>query len=115
MIGIAMYMTIKTLHNLGKNKSEISRLTGHDWKTVDKIIKKIEFGIEKPSYKDRKSIVEEFKERVLELLGADLSGVRIHQELVKDGFGGSYSAVKKYIRKLNNRRAYAIRNFEHLH
>ena len=91
MIGIAMYTTIKTLWSLGKNKSEISRLTGHDWKTVDKVIRKIKAGIEKPSYKDRKSIVEEFKERVLELIGANLSGVRIHQELVKDGFSGSYS------------------------
>jgi len=103
MIGIAMYTTIKTLWSLGRNKSEISRLTGHDWKTVDKVLRKIEAGTEKPQYKPRLSIVEEFKERVLELLEAGLSGVRIHQELIRDGFGGSYSAVKKYIRRLKKK------------
>ncbi len=37
-----MYMQIKTLWDLGKNKTEIARLTGHDWKTVAKVIKGIE-------------------------------------------------------------------------
>ncbi len=44
MLGVAMYTTIKTLRGLGKNKSEIARLTGHDWKTVSKVIKSIDNG-----------------------------------------------------------------------
>lgn len=47
-----MYTTIKTLWDLGKNKSEIARVTGHDWKTVAKVIKGIKNGIDKPKYKD---------------------------------------------------------------
>jgi len=42
MIGIAMYITIKSLWKRHKNKSLITRMTGHDWKTVAKIIKEIE-------------------------------------------------------------------------
>ena len=34
MIGVVMYITIKSLCERHKNKSLISRLTGHDWKTV---------------------------------------------------------------------------------
>ena len=39
MLGGAMITTIKTLWELGKSKSEIARLTSHDWKTVHKAIK----------------------------------------------------------------------------
>ena len=52
MLGVAMYTTIKTLWELGKNKTEIARATGHDWKTVAKLVKDIGKGIDKPSYKD---------------------------------------------------------------
>jgi len=31
MIGVAMYITIKSLWERHKNKSLIARLTGHDW------------------------------------------------------------------------------------
>lgn len=44
MIGIAMYTTIETLWKRHKNKSKIARLTGHDWKTVAKMIKAIQKG-----------------------------------------------------------------------
>ena len=48
MLGVAMYTTIKTLWEKTKNKTEIARLTGHDWKTVDKVIKNIKEGTEIP-------------------------------------------------------------------
>ena len=35
-----MYTTIKTLWSLNKSKNEISKLTGHNWRTVDKVIKR---------------------------------------------------------------------------
>ena len=31
-----MYITIETLWKQGYNKSEIARLTNHDWKTISK-------------------------------------------------------------------------------
>ena len=48
MIGVAMYITIKTLWERCRNKSRIARLTGHDWKTVARIIKAIEEGKKLP-------------------------------------------------------------------
>ncbi len=94
---------ITTLRELGKSKSEIARITGHDWKTVDKVIKAIEDGERGPQIKERGSIVDPFKEKVIEKLESSLSGVRIHEELAREGFSGSYSAVKKYIRKLKKK------------
>ena len=55
-----MYITIKSLWKRHKNKSMIARLTGHDWKTVIKRIKKIEEGKEylakKPPPQDIRSL-----------------------------------------------------------
>jgi phosphoribosyl-ATP pyrophosphohydrolase len=42
MIGVEMYITIKSLWERPKNKSLIAKMTGHDWKTVAKKIKEIE-------------------------------------------------------------------------
>lgn len=100
MLGVAMYTTIKTLWDLGKNKSEIARATGHDWKTVAKVIKGIKNGIDKPKYKDRDSIIEPYRKEVIKLLDRGLSGIRIHEELVRLGFKGSYPTVKRYIKKI---------------
>ena len=41
-----MYTTIKTLWERTKNKTEIARLTCHNWKTMAKGIKNLEKGIE---------------------------------------------------------------------
>ena len=49
MIGVAMYITIKTLWERCKNKSKVARLTGHDWKTVAKMTKPIEEGKKLPA------------------------------------------------------------------
>jgi len=100
MVGVAMYTTMKTLKELGKKKTEIARITGHDWKTVDKVIKLIEDGKERPERKEKK---------LAEMIENGLSGVRIHEELVREGFVGSYSAVKKYIRKCKRKEDIFVR------
>ena len=51
MIGVAMFTTIKTLWGKNKNKSVIADLTGHDWKTVSKVVKLIESGVDYPEKK----------------------------------------------------------------
>lgn len=109
MLGLAMYTTIKTLWKLGKSKSEIARLTRHDWKTVNKVIKALEKGNEYPEAKKRKSVVDPLKEMVMKMLEEGLSGVRIHEELVREGFSGSYSSVKKCIRKLKRKENIFVR------
>lgn len=109
MLGASMYTTIKTLWKLKKNKSEIARITGHDWKTVSKVINEVERGREEPFMKERKSIVEPFKEKVIYWLKDGLTGVRIHEELIKEGFTGTYSTVKKYIRKTKKKEEIFVR------
>ena len=104
-----MYTTIKTLWEKTKNKTEIARLTGHDWKTVAKVIKSIEKGIEIPQYKPRESLIDDYKEKILELLEQNLSGVRIHEKLIEDGFIGSYPTVKRYINKIKRKENIFIR------
>ncbi len=49
MLEVAMYTTIKTLWKKTRNKSEIARVTGHDWKTVSKVINDLENGVEIPT------------------------------------------------------------------
>jgi len=104
-----MYTTIKTLWTKYKNKSEIARITNHDWKTIDKIIHNIENGIERPEKKEQKTIVDPYKETIIELLEKGLSGVRIHEEIISLGFSGSYSCIKKYIQKMKRRTNIFIR------
>lgn len=106
MVGAAMYTTIKTLKELGKSKSEIARITGHDWKTVQKVIQRINGGVMEPQMKERRSTVEPYKETVIKLMEEGLTAVRIHEELAALGFAGKYSAVKKYVRKIKGKEVF---------
>lgn len=103
-----MNVTIETLWKQGKNKSDISRITGHDWKTVSKTIRCLQAGgypIKKPHPK----ILDDHKEQVIEYLEKGLSGVRIFEELKLVGSCVSYSAVKKYIADIKTRDDICIR------
>lgn len=97
MLGEAMYTTIKTLWEKGHNKSEIARLTGHDWKTVSKAIKAIKLGKRAPIKKPHPRLLEIHHERIMEWLEQDLSALRIREELQKEGFTIGYSTVKDYV------------------
>ena len=77
---------------------------------VAKVIKNIEKGIEIPQYKPRQSLIDEHREKVLSLLEKDLSGVRIHEELVKDGFKGSLPNSKKICKQTEKRSEYFYKN-----
>ena len=104
-----MYTTVKTLWELGHNKSAIARTTGHDWKTVDKVINDIKKGINIPHTKERESILNPYKEKILSMLEEGLSAVRIHEELRAAGFAGSYSVVKQHVGELKKREDIFVR------
>ena len=97
MLGIEMYITIKTLWQMGKSKRKISKITGHDRKTVRKIIKQIEMGIEHPVKVPHPSKLDSHKDFILEWLEEDLSGVRIHENLLSKGVYVAYSTVRDFI------------------
>jgi len=103
MIGVAMYITIKSLWERHKNKSMIAKLTGHDWKTVAKRIKEIEEGKEYIAQKPHPRILDYHKEQIMEWLEENLSGVRIHEKMQEEGVKVGYSTVKDYICKIKKR------------
>jgi len=90
-------MTIQNLWKKGKNKSEISQITGHDWKTVAKVIKNYKEGKPMPEKKPHPKLLDSCKEEIIKWLEEGLTGVRIHEKLKNLGKNISYSAVKKYI------------------
>ena len=108
MLGMAMNITIETLWKQGCNKSEISRATGHDWKTVSKTIKFLKKG-EYPQKKPHPRYLDKHKSEVLEYLEKGLTGKRIHEELCRIGIKASYSAVKSYIASIKKRENISIR------
>jgi transposase len=108
MLGIAMYNTIETLYKRGFNKSEIARMTGHDWKTVSKVIKVLQKGksLEKKPHPHK---LEGYKEMILKWLESNVSGIRIHELLKEQGILLSYSTVKLYLREIKTRQEICIR------
>jgi transposase len=108
MLELAMHITIESLWKLGKNKSEISRITKHDWKTVDKVIQSLENGTY-PQKKPHSKLLDNHRTKILNLLEQNLSCVRIHEELLLDGVTISYSAVKRYIAEIKGRSDVHIR------
>ena len=104
-----MYITIKSLWKRHKNKSLITSMTGHDWKTVAKRIKEIEEGKEYPARKPHPRILDYHKEQILEWLEEDISGVRIHEKLTEEGVKAGYSTVKDYISQIKKREKIFVR------
>lgn len=103
MLGIAMYTTIKTLKERGLNKSAIARATGHDWKTVSKVMGAIESGKEAPQQKPHPRLLDAHQERIMEWLESGLSGLRIHQNLRSEGIQVGYTTVKKFIAQMKRK------------
>lgn len=103
-----MHITIETLWKQGKNKSEISQITGHDWKTVSRVIKCLKAG-HYPDRKPKMKLLDDNKIQIMELLEKGLSGVRVFEELKQFGVIASYSAIKRYIADIKKREDICIR------
>ncbi len=99
MLELSMHITIESLWKLGHNKTEISRITKHDWKTVAKVVKSFESGTY-PCKKPHPSQLDIYKSQIIEFIEQNLTGTRIHEELLLLGSTVSYSLVKKYIAQI---------------
>jgi transposase len=106
MLGVAMYTTIRTLFEKGMNKAQIARATGHDWKTVQKVINS---GDTPPEKKPHPRILDTHLEEVLELMEQGLTGVRIHEEMRAKGVDVGYSATKEFIADIKRREDIFVR------
>jgi len=101
MIGFAMHISIVTLWKQKKSKREIAKITGHDRKTVKRIIKSYEeTGQELPVLNRKQSILNEYKEQIMELIEQNLTAVRIYEKLSEQGVSTSYSSIHRYISKI---------------
>lgn len=96
-----MYTTILTLWKQGKSKSEISRITKKDRKTVQKVIKRYkETGGETSLLVHKESSLRKHHTEIISYRESELSGVRIYEKLQEQGCTLSYSSVKRYIAQL---------------
>ncbi len=109
MLGVEMYITVKTLMEKGYNKSQISKATKHDWKTISKIAEEIKSGKEYPEKKAHPRKLDSRKEKINELLEQGLSGVRIHEKLKDENINVGYSTLKDYLARIRKRENIFIR------
>ncbi|MFC1567190.1 IS21 family transposase [bacterium] len=109
MLGGAMYTTIKTLWTQKKNKTEIAKITGHNWRTVDKVIKATENGQEYPVKKPHPNKLDDYKEVIQEKLEKGFTGVLIHEYFKNLEINISYSSIAEYIKRLKKRSNIHIR------
>lgn len=106
MIGGAMMTTIMTLWERDKNKTKIAELTGHDWKTVAKVIK----AGGKCKKKPHPRILDPHKGQIVKWLEEEgLTGVRIFEKLRDMGIKTGYSTVKDYISDMKQREKIFVR------
>jgi len=76
-----MVTTIMTLWQRYRNKTKVAELTGHDWKTVAKVIKMVEGGGQYPVKKPHPRILDSYRQQILEWMDEGLNGVRIFENL----------------------------------
>ncbi|MFH1593719.1 MAG: IS21 family transposase [Candidatus Omnitrophota bacterium] len=104
MIGAAMFTTIKTLWEKYKNKSAIAEMTGHDWKTVSKVVKLIEGGSEYPKKKPHPRLLDPHKEKIVEWLEKEgLNALKTWERLRAEGVKAGYTTVKTFIADIKKR------------
>ena len=110
MIEIGYFMTIITIYKQGESQRKIAKLVGHDRKTVRRIIKLYkEKGVIEPIRKQKESSLDGHKELIIELMEKDISGVRIHEELIKEGLKISYPSVAWHLESIKGKNNVCVR------
>ena len=100
MVQLGELMMILELHRQGLSVTAIARRTGRDPKTVRKYIER---GVEAPIYGPRSvgrpSKLAPFLGFLRERVTAfpDVSAVRLTREIRELGYGGAYTAVKRFL------------------
>lgn len=113
MLKMEEWFMIRELYAQGLSISEISRIIGHDEKTVRKYLK----SDEPPTYKRRPNkpkLLDPYREYIRgRLKEFPLSAVRLYEEIKENGYNGSYSTVKEFVRNVKKGMAVqAVYRFE---
>jgi transposase len=100
MLKMEEIFTIRKLHDDGLSIREIRRQTGHSRKTIGKYLGRLA----PPVYKSRPSKpgkLDPYKEYICSRLKEyPLSAVRLFEEIQEQGYEGSYSLIKEFVRKV---------------
>jgi len=100
VIQLGELMMILELHRQGLSITAIARRTGRDPKTVRKYIER---GLEPPTYGPRQvgrpSKLAPHLDYLRERIAAfpDLTAIRLTREIRERGYGGAYTAVKRFV------------------
>jgi transposase len=99
VIDSEQWMDIKELHRQGMSQRKIAQRTGHSRNTVARILgQNAPQTFHKP---ERPSTLDPFKPYLQERYRLyQLSGVRLHEEIVAQGFCGSVDIVQRYLKTL---------------
>ena len=100
MVQLGELMMILDLHRQGLSVTAIARRTGRDPKTIRKYIER---GLELPAYGPRQvgrpnkitPYLDYLRERVAAF--PELTATRLTRELRERGYGGAYTAVKRFV------------------
>ena len=99
MITIEEWAMIKHMHKQGVPKARIARELGLAPKTVDRAINTEEY----PERKEQSqgSILDPYKEYINQRLDKyDLTATRVLREIQEQGYPGSYTILKDYVRQV---------------
>lgn len=110
MLKIEQRMSIVTLWKSGKSQREIAKILKVNRRSVSKIIKQYQKdgNIDVLELK-KKKILDSYKDQIISYLEKDLSGVRIYEELLKEGSNASYRTVCEYISHIKKKKKICIR------
>ena len=91
-------LEIRRLYAEGVSISELARRTGHDRKTIRRIVQ-AESPAERPARRRRESKLAPFREYVLQRMELGvLNAVRIHAELQELGYRGGLTVLRDFMR-----------------
>jgi len=107
MYKVAMYNTIKTLLSHGKSIREIASELGMCRKTVSRIQKALERGLEEPLPQVRPKLLDDYLDDIQVYKEMGLSAILIHQRLHEQhGLDISYPSVARSIERLKKQEVF---------
>ena len=99
MITLEDWVMIKNMHKQGVPQTRIARELGVSRETVRKALSEDEYP--KGKRKSSGSILDPYKEYINQRLEKyDLTGTRILREIQEQGYSGSYTVVKRFVREV---------------
>ena len=100
-----MVTTIMTLWDRYRNKTKIAEMTGHDWKTVAKVIG----NRGKHEKKPHPRMLDPHKEQILRWIEEGLTNVRIREKFKENGIIAGKTTVRDYVAGIKQRQEVFVR------